>query len=59
MSEIDRLEIRPLAAIMSGTGNDEDTNRLKKLESEKAELRNELSVVVASLTDVSEENPVE
>lgn len=59
LSEIDSLEIRPLAAIMSGTGNDEDTNRLKKLESEKTELRNELSVVVASLTDVSEENPVE
>lgn len=57
LSEIDSLEIRPLAAIMSGTGNDEDTNRLKKLESEKTELRNELSVVVASLTDVNEENP--
>lgn len=59
LSEIDSLEIRPLAAIMSGTGNDEDTNRLKELESEKTELRNELSVVVASLTDVNEENPVE
>lgn len=59
LSEIDKLEIRPLAAIMSGTGNDEDTNRLKELESEKTELRNELSVVVASLTDVREENPVE
>lgn len=56
LSEIDELEIRPLAAIIAGTGTDEDTNRLNELEAEKAELRSELSVVVTSLTNIATNN---
>lgn len=56
LSEIDNLEIRPLAAIIAGVGTDEDTNKLKELEAEKAELRSELSVVVTSLTNIATNN---
>ena len=42
-SEIDRERIRPLAAIVSGVGTDEDKSRLKALEEEAAQLREELA----------------
>ena len=42
-AEIDRERIRPLAAIVAGTAEDEDRNKLAALEKEAAELRTELS----------------
>ena len=42
-SEIDRARIRPLAAIVTGVGTDEDKSRLKALEEEAAQLRAELA----------------
>ena len=42
-AEIDRERIRPLAAIVAGVGTGEDTDRLKALEEEAAQLRAELA----------------
>ena len=42
-SEIDRERIRPLAAIVAGVGTDEDKNKLKELEEEATQLREELA----------------
>lgn len=42
-AEIDQERIRPLAAIVSGGGTDEDKDRLKALEDEAAQLRVELA----------------
>ena len=42
-AEIDRERIRPLAAIVAGVGTDEDKSRLKALEEEAAQLREELA----------------
>lgn len=43
LDELDGLEIRPLAAMVSGRGTDEDKTRLAAYEAEKAALRAELS----------------
>lgn len=43
LDELDGLEIRPLAAMVSGSGTDEDRARLAAYEAEKAALRAELS----------------
>ena len=51
-SEIDRERIRPLAAIVSGVGTDEDKSRLKALEEEATQLRTEL----AEMEDKDENN---
>ena len=45
LAEIDSLEIRPIGAIVVGNGTDEDKNKLEELETEKVELRNELSEI--------------
>ena len=42
-AEIDRERIRPLAAIVAGVGTEEDRSRLKALEEEAAQLREELA----------------
>ena len=51
-AEIDRERIRPLAAIVAGVGTDEDKNKLKELEEEAAQLREEL----AEMEDKDENN---
>ena len=44
-AKIDRERIRPLAAIVAGVGTDEDKSRLKALEEEAAQLREELAEI--------------
>lgn len=40
---IDRERIRPLAAVVAGTGTDEDRDKLARLEQEAQALRDELT----------------
>ena len=49
LTEIDSLEIRPIGAILAGTGSQEDNEKLQTYEKEKIELRNELAEIVASM----------
>lgn len=42
---IDRERVRPLAAIVAGVGTDEDKSRLKVLEEEASQLREELAAL--------------
>lgn len=55
LAEIDSLEIRPIGAILVGSGSDEDKKRLEELEAEKVELRNELAEIMASLDNSASE----
>lgn len=43
LSELDSLAIRPLRAILTGTSTDEDTEKLREIESQAAVLRTELA----------------
>ena len=49
LAEIDSLEIRPIGAILAGTGSQEDNEKLQAYEQEKIELRNELAEIMASM----------
>lgn len=44
-AEIDRERIRPLAAVVAGTANDDDEDKLAKLEAEAITLRDELAAL--------------
>ena len=55
LAEIDNLEIRPIGAILAGTGSQEDNEKLQGYEQEKIELRNELAEIMASLDSSASE----
>ena len=46
LDEIDRKSVRPMRAIMRGTGTDEDTERLAELEQQAEDIRDEMRVTI-------------
>lgn len=50
LKAIDNARIRPMAAILAGTGTDEDNSRLDKLETRAETLRAELSTLETEAT---------